>query len=43
MLILITDAPPGGTNDVRNAVDVQRMHDVALQAKPKIYWYQTYL
>lgn len=32
ILILITDAPPGGFDDVTDAADVARMHDVALQA-----------
>ncbi len=32
ILILITDAPPGGFDDVTDPADVARMHDVALQA-----------
>jgi hypothetical protein len=32
ILILITDAPPGGFNDVKDPSDVQRMHDLALTA-----------
>jgi hypothetical protein len=32
ILILITDAPPGGFDDVTDPVDVARMHDVAVQA-----------
>ena len=32
ILILITDAPPAGFNDVKDPVDVTRMHNVALTA-----------
>jgi hypothetical protein len=32
ILILITDAPPGGFDDVTDPADVARMHDVAVQA-----------
>jgi len=32
ILILITDAPPGGFDDVTDPADVARMHDVAIQA-----------
>lgn len=32
ILILITDAPPGGFNDVMDPADVARMHDVAVDA-----------
>jgi hypothetical protein len=32
ILILITDAPPGEFNDVKDPADVQRMHDLALTA-----------
>ncbi|HEX6067894.1 MAG TPA: vWA domain-containing protein [Nitrososphaera sp.] len=32
ILILITDAPPGGFNDVTDPDDVARMHDVAVTA-----------
>lgn len=32
ILILITDAPPGGFNDATDPQDVARMHDVAVQA-----------
>jgi hypothetical protein len=33
ILVLITDAPPGGFNDIKDPDDVARMHDVALTAK----------
>jgi hypothetical protein len=32
ILILITDAPPAGFNDVKDPIDVTRMHNVALTA-----------
>ncbi len=32
ILILITDAPPGGFNDIMDPEDVARMHDVAVTA-----------
>ncbi|MGD9674252.1 MAG: VWA domain-containing protein [Candidatus Nitrosocosmicus sp.] len=35
ILILITDAPPGGFNDVTDQEDVDRMHQVALTAQSK--------
>ena len=35
ILILITDAPPGGLNDIKDPEDVARMHDVALSANTK--------
>jgi hypothetical protein len=34
IVILITDATPGGFNDVEDPADVQRMHDVAVQSVP---------
>jgi hypothetical protein len=35
ILILITDAPPGGTNDVTDPQDIARMHTAALAALGK--------
>jgi hypothetical protein len=35
ILILITDAPPGGLNDAKDPADVARMHNVAVNALSK--------
>jgi hypothetical protein len=35
IMILITDAPPGGLNDIKDAADVNRMHNVAVTALAK--------
>jgi hypothetical protein len=35
ILILITDAPPGGLSDVKDPADVARMHNVAVNALSK--------
>jgi hypothetical protein len=35
ILILITDAPPGGLDNVKDAADIARMHNVALNALSK--------